>query len=71
MAELTHACPGRCGAQVSRSQLSCKPCWFRLPKPLRDDVNAAYRKRRADPMGHMRTIAAASQWYRANPIGDD
>lgn len=69
--EPTHPCPGGCGAAVARAQLSCKPCWFRLPKPLRDDVNAAYRKRRAEPLVHMRAIAAASQWYRANPNGDD
>lgn len=63
----THACPGLCGARVPRSHLSCKPCWFRLPKPLRDDVNAANRVRRSDPMRHMRALAAASRWYRENP----
>lgn len=69
MADPTHKCPGGCGAAVPRSQLSCKPCWFRLPKPLRDDVNIAYRRRRSDPLDHMRAISVASRWYRANPDG--
>jgi hypothetical protein len=67
MAEQTHPCPGGCRAEIPHHQLSCKPCWFRLPKPLRDDVNSAYRKRRAEPLGHARAVSAASRWYRANP----
>jgi hypothetical protein len=64
----THACPGGCGAQVPHHQLACKPCWFRLPKPLRDDVNDAYRNRRRDgALPHLRAIREASRWYRANP----
>lgn len=63
----THDCPGGCGAQVPRHQLACKPCWYRLPKPLRDDVNAGYRTRATDPSAHRRALREASLWYRANP----
>lgn len=66
----THLCPGRCGAPVPRTKLSCKPCWFRLPKPLRDDITAAYRNRFTDSLTHARALSAASQWYRANPRED-
>lgn len=63
-----HPCPGKCGAQVPHHQLACKPCWARLPKPLRDDVNDAYRNRRRDgAMPHLRAVSAAYGWYRANP----
>jgi hypothetical protein len=71
MAEQTHSCPGGCGAAVPRTRLSCPPCWFRLPKPLRDDITAAYRNRFADSLTHARALSAASRWYRANPKGDD
>lgn len=41
--------PGRgscavCGASARLGQLACTRCWFRLPKPLRDDVWLAYRR---------------------------
>lgn len=64
----THDCPGGCGTQVPRHHLACRPCWFRLPAPLRDDVNAGWRSRRADPAKHRRALRAASIWYRANPV---
>lgn len=67
MVERTHPCPGGCGADVPHHQLACKPDWFRLPKPLRDEINAAYPRRRANPLRHTRAIAEASRWYRANP----
>lgn len=63
----THDCPGGCGAQVPRHQLACKPCWFRLPKPIRDDINAGYRKRTADPGPHRRAMRVAFLWYSDNP----
>jgi hypothetical protein len=66
----THTCPGDCGAQVPRRQLACKPCWFRLPQPLRDAVNGSYRRRLADPTPHRRALRAAMFWYRDNLNGD-
>lgn len=67
MPEPTHPCPGGCGVLVPYVQLACKPCWSRLPKPLRDDVTGAYRLRRAEPLRHVRAVSQASRWYRANP----
>ena len=64
----THDCPGGCGAQVPHHQLACKPCWFRLPKPLRDDVNIGYRRRATDAaVSHRRALRDAFAWYRGNP----
>lgn len=63
----THECPGGCGLQVARHMLSCKPCWYRLPAPLRDDVNFAYRHRSANPGEHRKALTAAFAWYRDNP----
>ncbi|MFL6113656.1 MAG: hypothetical protein ACJ786_20195 [Catenulispora sp.] len=63
-----HPCPGSCGVVVPHHQLACSPCWCRLPKPLRDDVNDAYRNRRRDgALLHMRAVSKAYDWYRANP----
>ena len=66
----THSCPGGCGLQVPQHQLSCKRCWFTLPKPMRDDINAAYRQRAADPVAHRRLVVAALSWYRDNRPGE-
>lgn len=67
MADDTHACPGGCGERVPGSRLSCPADWFRLPKPIRDEVNAAYRARRSNPARHLRALRDAGHWYRANP----
>lgn len=69
MSDDTHGCPGDCGARVPRHQLACKPCWYRLPKPLRDAVNGAYRHRQQNPAAHRSALAAAMDWYRRNPAG--
>lgn len=61
-----HGCPG-CGEMVPRRLLSCRICWARLPEPLRDKVNHAYKMRQSAPLTHLRAIAEASQWYRDNP----
>lgn len=67
--EPTHTCPGNCGAQVPHHHLACKPCWWRLPAPLRNALNAAHRK--GGP-AHRAALQAALRWYAANPArGDD
>lgn len=63
----THECPGGCGSRVISVQLACRSCWFRLPKELRDEVNASYRSRTRDRMRHASAILQAGRWYRANP----
>lgn len=63
MAEPPHGCPGGCGAQVPYEMLACKPCWWRLPRPYRDALNAAHRK--GGP-AHRAALAAALRWYRKN-----
>jgi hypothetical protein len=62
-----HPCPGGCGTPVQRDKLACPICWVRLPKALRAEVLAAYRKRLAEPAAHMVVVARAYGWYRRNP----
>jgi hypothetical protein len=66
---MTHTCPGCKAPNVPQHQLSCKPCWFRLPAPLRAATNAAYHRRLANPAPHRAALAAAMRWYRENPTG--
>lgn len=41
----THCCPAPgCDVQVPRHQLACRTHWFTIPKPLRDELNHAYRE---------------------------
>lgn len=69
-----HGCPG-CGALVRRTVLACRPCWFWLPQELRDAVNAAWRRRKANPKdpgavrAHLAAVGAASRRLRDNPRG--
>lgn len=59
----THQCPGGCGTEVAYARLSCPACWARLPRVLKDEVNAAYRRRASDPLGHLRAVQVAVRWY--------
>lgn len=64
----THQCPGGCGATVQPHQLACRDDWYRLPKPLRDKINAAWRRRTTHGgREHRATVGEALAWYRANP----
>jgi hypothetical protein len=60
-----HDCPGGCGERVIYARLTCIRCWARLPQPLRDDVNRAYRQRGRNPVRHLRAVSAALNWYKA------
>lgn len=60
----THTCPCGCGAAIARHLLSCRQGWFRLPKELRDRINAAWRRDRA---AHAAAIRDALDFYRDNP----
>lgn len=66
-----HECPGGCGRRdIAYTQLSCRPCWFRLPMALRTAVTTAWQNRR-QPGGlarHSDAIRAAKDWYRTHPI---
>lgn len=60
----THPCPSCDKRQVPRHQLACRPCWYRLPKALRDRLNNAYHR---DPLDHPQAMRACLDWYRDNP----
>ncbi len=62
-----HSCPGGCGAEVPNDRLACHQDWFRLPKPLRQAVNKAWREREQHPAAHDEAVRTASRWYRDNP----
>jgi len=59
-----HACPGGCGTAVPYVKLACLQCWSRLPKPLRDEVNAVWRQRNSHLSRHLQAVSAALRWYR-------
>jgi hypothetical protein len=68
-----HDCPG-CGAPgVPYGRLSCTPCWFRLPVPIRGRITRAWRSLTRWPhdsdllAAHRKAVADAGEWYRDNP----
>jgi len=63
MADRTHACPGKCGAQVARHRLACPADWARLPYDLQRAVTANYRR---NPSAHFAAVRDAIEWYTAN-----
>lgn len=62
----THACPGKCGRQVSNSMFACPRCWDRLPAELQKLITDNYRR---NPAAHLAAMAAACDWYRGNRPG--
>jgi hypothetical protein len=68
-----------CAQRVAWIKFACAADWARLPKHLRDDVNAAWLRRmgaasKRDHLESGRAIRAhldactrAVRWYRANP----
>lgn len=62
-----HECPAPgCTTRVERSRLACVRHWYALPKQLRDDVWAAYRRHGTGTPEHTAAITAAVKWLRAN-----
>jgi hypothetical protein len=72
-ADTTHPCPGCDAPGVPKHQLSCRPCWFRLDRVIRDRISRAYRAMRQYPhdgdyqAAHRRALADALEWYKTNP----
>lgn len=64
-----HACPGGCGELVRKDRYACPACWRRLPEPMRDAINVAYREHGALSREHVAALMAAKDWYRDNPRG--
>lgn len=64
MADRTHACPGKCGAQIPRHRLACNVDWSRLPAKIRLQVTSNYRR---NPDAHFAAVRDAVEWYAANP----
>lgn len=60
-ANSTHECPGpQCKAQISASQLMCRPHWAQVPPPLQREVYAAWdRGRGRGSDRHTQAIMAA------------
>jgi len=56
----THGCPGTCGRQVPYHLYACRACWYRLPKPYRDEI---WRWYQVDSGKHADAMVAAQQWY--------
>ena len=41
---MSEKCPTGCGRVVQFGHLTCKTCWYEIPKELRDRVNATWEK---------------------------
>lgn len=71
-ADTTHPCPGCDAPGVPQHQLGCRPCWWRLPEPIRGRINRAYAAKKRHPHdvdiagAHRRAIFDAMQWWRDN-----
>jgi hypothetical protein len=59
----THSCPGGCKRQVKYEHFACRNCWYRLPKPYRDEIWRWYQK---DSSKHAAAMVAAKTWYDDN-----
>ncbi len=72
---MKHACHWpECGKAVPPAMWGCKPHWFKLPKPLRDQIWATYvpgQEVRKDPSGfYLNAAKEVQQWIKLNyPAG--
>lgn len=58
-----HECPAiGCTRQVDRSQLACRPHWYKLPSGLRRRIGQAWRQ--GDMAAHSAALVEAFDWYR-------
>ena len=62
-------CPARgCSALIPRSRAFCRDHWFQIPKPLRDAIWGAHRRK--DRTASLRNIREAMRLL-AKSISDD
>lgn len=63
-----HKCPG-CGREgIPYARVSCRDCWYRLPPELQRAITRAYAGGSGQgSIPHLRALAEAINWYRANP----
>lgn len=59
-----HQCPVKpCDQQVPNTHLMCRRHWFRVPRPLRDEVRRTYRAK--DWADHRRACVEAIAFVSA------
>jgi hypothetical protein len=71
-----HRCPGLCTplSLVPRALFACRPCWWRLPAVLRNNINNTFEARKratgaaahAARLAHAGAMGDAMRWYRDN-----
>ena len=67
MTTATRRCPGPHDPPelIPSEKAFCRRHWFALPKPMRDDIWAAYRLGRGGPL-HLRLLAEAARYVRGS-----
>ena len=61
----THECPAPgCGRTIPTRLFACRTDWYRLPKTIRDLINAAYFE---GDGSYLDAVMKAEAWYEANP----
>lgn len=59
-----HTCPAKgCDRTVPRSALACRDHWFSVPKPMRDELWAAYRDAGMGSARHSAAVTAIVSWF--------
>lgn len=62
-----HECPAPgCSRKVPFDQLACRDHWYALPKDLRDEVWAAFRRNGQGSPRHQNAVGEAIRWLREN-----
>lgn len=73
MTKWTDTCP-RCHAKIRPGLVGCKPCWYALPKEIRDRINEHYTPRQTlltATAEYHRALRDALTWFRDNPVSDE
>lgn len=59
-------CPGpSCLAKITDDQVCCKSCWFKLPKPMREEIWRLFEDERGS-VKHRKAVLGAIAWLDAS-----
>lgn len=65
--ELVHPCLGYCQKYISGREISCQPCWLRLPPNERKAVWGSWD---AEPTQLAESLTGVKNWFQNNPHFD-
>ncbi len=63
---MTHKCPkDGCGIDMPTHLLACRPHWYSIPRPVRDEINYAWKQFQKAERDDLQVLRLAQKRYVA------